>query len=217
MMNITGGSTNSVLHLLAIARSANVDLCIDDFSSIRERTPYICNLKPSGKYMMEDLHAIGGIPSLVKYILANTDLLDGTQLTVTGQTLAENVRDAPDYDFSAQDIVRPITNPLKATGHLCILRGNLAPNSAVAKITGKEGTYFKGTAIVFDNEADFYPALANGTIKKGHAIILRYLGTKVGMPEMLGPTGALAGAGLSQDCCLISKIFVLLSFRFSFY
>lgn len=133
-----------------------------------------------------DLHAIGGIPALVKYLLANTDLLDGTQMTVTGRTLAENVSDAPDLDFTTQDIVRPISNPLKPTGHLCILRGNLAPNSAVAKITGKEGTYFRGKAICFDKEADFYPALKDGTIQKGHAIILRYLGTKVGMPEMLG-------------------------------
>ncbi|KAH8928590.1 dihydroxy-acid and 6-phosphogluconate dehydratase [Atractiella rhizophila] len=206
VVNAIGGSTNAVLHLLAMARSADIELTIDDFQAVADKTPYICNLKPSGKYNMEDLHKVGGIPSVVKYLLENTDLIDGSQMTVTGQTLAENVSSAAPFDFDAQDVVYPIAKAIKKTGHLTILRGNLAPGSAVAKITGKEGLRFEGVAKVFDREEDFYPALEKGEVKEGHAVVLRYCGPKgaPGMPEMLGPTGALMGAGLGGKVCLLT-------------
>lgn len=206
IVNVIGGSTNAVLHLLAMARAADVELTIDDFQAVRDRTPYICDLKPSGKYVMEDLHKAGGIPALVKYLLKNTDLLDGNQLTVTGKTLAENYADVPDLDFDTQSVVRPLENPIQSTGHLTILRGNLAPDTAVAKLTGKEGRRFEGTAKVFDRLDDFYPALAAGEITEGTVVIFRYQGPKgaPGMPEMLGPTGALMGAGLGGKTALIT-------------
>ncbi|KAI0696704.1 dihydroxy-acid dehydratase [Cytidiella melzeri] len=206
IVNIIGGSTNAVLHLLAMARAADVDLNIDDFQAVRDRTPWIADLRPSGKYVMEDLHKVGGIPALVKYLLKNTDLIDGGQLTVTGKTLAENYADAPELNFDTQQVVRPLENPLNESGHLTILRGNLAPGSAVAKLTGKEGLRFEGSAKVFDKLDDFYPALEKGEITVGTVVIFRYQGPKgaPGMPEMLGPTGALMGAGLGGKTALIT-------------
>ncbi|SGY65962.1 BQ5605_C004g02609 [Microbotryum silenes-dioicae] len=206
MCMIIGGSTNSVLHLLAIARSADIPLTTDDFVAIANKTPVLCDLKPSGAYVMEDLHKIGGIPSILKYLIKETDLIDGSQMTVTGQTLGQNVEDAQDLDFEKQDVVRPLNKPIKATGHLVILKGNLAPKSAVSKVTGKEGLSFRGPAKCFDDEPSFYPALSKGEIKPGMAVVLRYLGPKggPGMPEMLGPTGALMGAGLGGSVCLLT-------------
>ncbi|KAK7472653.1 hypothetical protein VKT23_000766 [Stygiomarasmius scandens] len=204
--NILGGSTNAVLHLLAMARSADIELSVDDFQTIANKTPYLADLKPSGKYYMEDVHRIGGVPALLKYLLKHTDLIDGSQLTVTGKTLAENLEDVEELTFDNQDVIRPLENPIKKTGHLTILRGNLCPDSAVAKITGKEGVKFEGTAKCFDNLEPFYPALEAGEIKPGMVLIFRYQGPKgaPGMPEMLGPTGAIAGAGLSNSTALIT-------------
>ncbi|KLO14627.1 dihydroxy-acid dehydratase [Schizopora paradoxa] len=206
IINVLGGSTNAVLHFLAIARCADLNLTIDDFQDIADRTPYLCDLKPSGKYYMEDLHKVGGIPALLKYLLKNTDLIDGSQLTVTGKTIAENLEGVPDLDFTSQDVVRPLENPIKSTGHITILRGSLCPGSAVAKLTGAEGLHFEGTAKCFDTLDGFYPALAAGEIKAGMVVIFRYQGPKgaPGMPEMLGPTGALMGAGLGKSTCLIT-------------
>ncbi|VDC01636.1 unnamed protein product [Peniophora sp. CBMAI 1063] len=207
VINAIGGSTNAVLHLLAMARSADIELTIDDFQRVADRTPYLADLKPSGKYYMEDLHRVGGIPAIIKYLLNHTDLIDGSQMTVTGRTLAQNHEDVPEVDFSAgQDVVRPLSDPLKPTGHLTILRGNLAPGTAVAKLTGKEGTRFEGVAKCFDSLEPFYPALAAGEIKPGMVLIFRYQGPKgaPGMPEMLGPTGAIAGAGLAKSTALIT-------------
>jgi dihydroxy-acid dehydratase len=180
-----------------MARAADIDLTIDDFQTVADRTPYLADLKPSGKYYMVDLHRVGGIPALLKYLLAHTDVIDGTQLTVTGRTLAENVVDAPELFLDGsdtgsaatapqQDIVRPLANPIKRTGHIGILRGNLAPGSAVAKITGAEGVRFDGTARCFDDEKSVYPALAAGEIKPGMVLIFRYQGPKgaPGMPEV---------------------------------
>ncbi|KAH9176337.1 dihydroxy-acid/6-phosphogluconate dehydratase [Lactarius sanguifluus] len=197
IVNVLGGSTNAVLHLLAMARAADVELTIDDFQAVADRTPYLANLKPSGRYYMEDLHRVGGIPSLLKYLLAHTDLIDGTQLT-----------DAAELEFGQppQDVVRPLADPIKRTGHIAILRGNLAPGSAVAKITGAEGVRFQGVAKCFDSLDGFYPALAAGEIKPGMVLVFRYQGPKgaPGMPEMLGPTGALIGAGLAGSTALIT-------------
>ncbi|KZT72219.1 dihydroxy-acid and 6-phosphogluconate dehydratase [Daedalea quercina L-15889] len=206
IVNTLGGSTNSVLHLLAMARAADIPLTIDDFQEVRDRTPYLCDLKPSGKYLMENLHKVGGIPALVKYLLKNTNLIDGSTLTVTGKTLAENVADAADLEFTSQDVIRSLSNPIKPSGHLTILRGNLAPGTAVAKLTGKEGLRFEGTAKTFDSLPPFYTALEAGEIKEGMVLIFRYQGPKgaPGMPEMLGPTGALMGAGLGGKTALIT-------------
>ncbi|KAJ3999655.1 dihydroxy-acid dehydratase, partial [Lentinula boryana] len=207
IVNILGGSTNAVLHLLAMARAADIELSIDDFQVISEKTPFIADLKPSGKYYMEDIHRIGGIPALIKYILNHRpDLIDGSQLTVTGKTLAENLADVEEISFDNQDVIRRFENPIKATGHLMILRGNLAPETAVAKITGKEGTQFEGVAKCFDTVDEFFPALENGEVKAGMVLIFRYQGPKgaPGMPEMLGQTAALAGAGLSKTTALIT-------------
>ncbi|KAF8594568.1 dihydroxy-acid and 6-phosphogluconate dehydratase [Ceratobasidium sp. AG-I] len=207
VVNVIGGSTNGVLHLLAIARSGDIPLTIDDFQTISDRTPYLADLKPSGRYMMEDLHRAGGIPALVKYLLNHTDLIDGSQLTVTGRTLAENLEDVEELTFGegAQQVVMPLEKPIKETGHLTILRGNLAPGSAVAKLTGKEGLFFEGIAKCFDAESDFYPALEKGEIKAGQVVIFRYQGPKgsPGMPEVC-PTGAIMGAGLGNSTCLIT-------------
>ncbi|GAB1522873.1 hypothetical protein RhiTH_005998 [Rhizoctonia solani] len=208
VVNIIGGSTNAVLHLLAIARSGDIPLTVDDFQTISDRTPYLADLKPSGRFVMEDLHKAGGIPALLKYLLNHTDLIDGSQMTVTGRTLAENLEDVEELKFGEgeQQVVMPIEKPIKPTGHLTILRGNLAPGSAVAKLTGKEGLFFEGVAKCFDVEADFYPALERGEIKAGQVVIFRYQGPKgsPGMPEMLGPTGAIMGAGLGKSTCLIT-------------
>ncbi|ELU37035.1 dihydroxy-acid dehydratase [Rhizoctonia solani AG-1 IA] len=188
VVNIIGGSTNAVLHLLAIARSGDIPLTVDDFQTISDRTPYLADLKPSGRFVMEDLHKAGGIPALLKYLLNHTDLIDGSQMTVTGRTLAENLEDVEELKFGEgeQQVVMPIEKPIKPTGHLTILRGNLAPGSAVAKLTGKEGLFFEGVAKCFDVEADFYPALERGEIKAGQVVIFRYQGPKgsPGMPEV---------------------------------
>jgi len=206
IVNILGGSTNAVLHLLAMARSADVHLTIDDFQIISDKTPYLADLKPSGKYYMEDIHKIGGIPAIIKYVLKNTNLIDGSQMTVTGKTLAENLVDVPDLDFDNQDIIRKLDNPIKPSGHLTILKGSLAPGTAVAKLTGKEGLRFEGVAKCFDSVHDFYPALERGDIKPGMVLIFRYQGPKgaPGMPEMLGPTAALMGAGLGNSTALVT-------------
>ncbi|KAI0266832.1 dihydroxy-acid/6-phosphogluconate dehydratase [Gloeopeniophorella convolvens] len=208
IVNVLGGSTNAVLHLLAMARAADVPLTIDDFQAVADRTPYLADLKPSGRYYMADLHRAGGIPALLKYLLAHTDVIDGAQRTVTGRTLAENVADAPALAFGAgqQDVVRALADPIKRTGHIAILRGNLAPGSAVAKLTGAEGARFEGTARCFDSLDGFYPALAAGEVRAGMVLVFRYQGPKgaPGMPEMLGPTGALIGAGLGGSTALIT-------------
>jgi dihydroxy-acid dehydratase len=207
---ITGGSTNLVLHLLAMARSFEIDLHIDEFQKMSNETPLLCDLKPSGRYVMEELHKIGGTPALMKMLL-DADLIDGNQMTITGKTIAENLKDVariPAYGTGEdqQDIVRPFDNPIKVTGHLQILRGNLAPEGSVGKITGKEGEIFAGTANVFDSEEDMLAALEQEKIVKGNVIIIRYEGPKggPGMPEMLTPTSALAGAGLVNDVALIT-------------
>ncbi|KAG1809320.1 dihydroxy-acid and 6-phosphogluconate dehydratase [Suillus subaureus] len=206
IVNVLGGSTNAVLHLLAIARAADVPLTIDDFQMISDKTPYLADLKPSGKYYMEDVHKIGGIPAIIKYLLKNTNLIDGSQMTVTGKTLAENLVDVPELDFDSQDIIKKLDNPIKPSGHLTILKGSLAPGTAVAKLTGKEGLRFEGVAKCFDSVHDFYPALERGDIKHGMVLIFRYQGPKggPGMPEMLGPTAALMGAGLGNSTALIT-------------
>jgi dihydroxy-acid dehydratase len=206
IVNVLGGSTNAVLHLLAIARAADVPLTIDDFQMISDKTPYLADLKPSGKYYMEDVHKIGGIPAIIKYLLKNTDLIDGSQMTVTGKTLAENLVDVPELDFDSQDIIKKLDNPIKPSGHLTILKGSLAPGTAVAKLTGKEGLRFEGVAKCFDSVHDFYPALERGDIQHGMVLIFRYQGPKgaPGMPEMLGPTAALMGAGLGNSTALIT-------------
>ncbi|KZT41449.1 dihydroxy-acid and 6-phosphogluconate dehydratase [Sistotremastrum suecicum HHB10207 ss-3] len=206
VVNILGGSTNAVLHLLAIARAANVDLTVDDFQEVANKTPCLADLRPSGRYYFEDVHKIGGIPALLKYLLNHTDLIDGSQLTVTGKTIAENLANVQELEFEHQKVIFPLENPIKKTGHLTILKGNLAPGSAVAKITGKEGTRFEGTALCFDNEDEITPALKAGKVKPGSVLIFRYQGPKgaPGMPEMLGPTAAIIGAGLGNSTALIT-------------
>ncbi|HEX4996643.1 MAG TPA: dihydroxy-acid dehydratase [Terriglobia bacterium] len=204
MVNVLGGSTNAVLHLIAMARAVNVPLTIDDFQRISDRTPLLADFKPSGLYVMEDLHKIGGIPAVIKMLL-DEGMLHGDCMTVTGKTLAENVSDLPGL-ASGQQIVRPRSNPLKPSGHIQILKGNLAPDGAVAKITGKEGLRFSGPANVFDSEEDMLRALEEGKIRKGEVIVIRYEGPKggPGMPEMLTPTSAVMGAGLGKDVALIT-------------
>ena len=199
-----GGSTNAVLHLIAMARSVNVSLEPSDFQAVSQRIPYLADLKPSGKFVQEDLHSIGGTSGLMKYLLDN-GLLDGDCLTVTGKTLAENLAGNKGL-AEGQKIIQPIENPLKPTGHITILSGNLAPGTAVAKITGKEGSQFSGPARVFDSEEDMLAALENGGIYRGDVVIIRYEGPKggPGMPEMLTPTSALMGAGLGADVALIT-------------
>jgi len=199
-----GGSTNAVLHLIAMARSVDVPLSLDDFQQISNRVPFLADLKPSGRFVQEDLHAAGGIPAVLKYLL-EAGLLHGDCLTVTGKTLAENLANLADLSPD-QEIIRPLNNPVKATGHLQIMRGNLAPGGAVAKITGKEGTKFTGTANVFDSEEQMLAALEVQKIHSGDVIIIRYEGPKggPGMPEMLTPTSAIMGAGLGNDVALLT-------------
>tara|TARA_B100000945_G_scaffold302721_1_gene286590 strand:- start:1763 stop:2680 length:918 start_codon:yes stop_codon:yes gene_type:complete len=203
-LTVLGGSTNAVLHLLAMAHACDVKLSLDDFQYISDNTPYLSDLKPSGQYVMEDLHSIGGIPGVMKYLLEN-HLLHGDCMTVTGNTIRENLEKVSHLKKN-QKIFKTLTNPIKPTGHIQILRGNLAPEGAVAKITGKEGDIFKGTAIVFDREEDMLLALEKNNIKKGHVIVIRYEGPKggPGMPEMLTPTSAIMGSGLGQDVALIT-------------
>ncbi|KAJ9192867.1 hypothetical protein DTO164E3_8013 [Paecilomyces variotii] len=206
VVNITGGSTNAVLHLIAIADSVGIKLTIDDFQSVSDRIPFLADLKPSGKYVMNDLYNIGGTPALLKYLLKE-GLIDGSGITVTGETLAKNLEKAPDFPAD-QKIIRPLSNPIKKTGHIQILRGNLAPGGSVGKITGKEGTKFVGKARVFDAEDDFVAALERNEIKKEEktVVVIRYTGPKggPGMPEMLKPSSALMGAGLGSSCALIT-------------
>jgi dihydroxy-acid dehydratase len=199
-----GGSTNAVLHLIAMARAVEVPLSIDDFQRASDRVPYLADLKPSGKYVQEDLHAVGGTPALFKYLLAE-GLMDGDCMTVTGRTLAENVAQLAGLK-PGQDVIRPRGQPLKATGHIQILRGNLAPDGAVAKITGKEGLRFRGPARVFDSEEAMLEALEGHRIQKGDVVIIRFEGPKggPGMPEMLTPTSAIMGAGLGGDVALLT-------------
>ena len=206
LVNITGGSTNAVLHLIAIAHSVGISLTIDDFQTVSDRTPFLADLKPSGKHVMADLHAIGGTPALLKLLLKE-GVITGKGLTVTGQTLAENLKTAPDFP-SDQTIIRPFSKPIKETGHIQILRGSLAPGGCVGKITGKEGMRFAGKAKVFDSEDDMVLALEQGAIKKGEktVVVIRYEGPKggPGMPEMLKPSSAIMGAGLGKDVALIT-------------
>ena len=199
-----GGSTNSVLHLIAMARSVDVDLTIDDFQSASDRVPYLGDLRPSGQFVQQDLHAVGGTPGVMKYLLEE-GLMNGDCMTVTGKTLGENLAEV-DGLHDGQTVVRMVDNPIKPTGHLRILRGNLAPEGAVAKITGKEGLVFSGTANVFDAEEDMIAGLEAGKIKKGDVVIIRYEGPKggPGMPEMLTPTSAIMGAGLGKDVALLT-------------
>ena len=201
---VLGGSTNAVLHLIAMARAVDVPLTIDDFQVVSDRIPFLADLKPSGRFVMEDLHEVGGVPAVMKYLLEN-GLLNGDCLTVTGQTVAENLADLPGL-AAGQEIIQPLEKPIKETGHIQILRGNLAPEGSVAKITGKEGLVFTGTANVFNGEEDMLAALEQGNIKKGDVIIIRYEGPKggPGMPEMLTPTSAIMGAGLGQDVALMT-------------
>ena len=204
MVMTLGGSTNAVLHLIAIARSVDVPLTIDDFQEMSDRIPYIADLKPSGKYVMEDVHNIGGTPAVMKYLL-DQKLLNGDCMTVTGKTVAENLKDLPALQ-EGQQIIQPLESPIKETGHLRILKGNLAPGGAVAKITGKEGLVFSGPAKCFDAEEDMLHALEQHKIKKGDVVVIRYEGPKggPGMPEMLTPTSALMGAGLGGDVALLT-------------
>lgn len=199
-----GGSTNGVLHLLAIARSAGVELSLDDFQAVSDRIPFLADLRPSGRYVMVDLHRVGGTPAVLKYLLAQ-GLLDGDCITVTGRTLAENLADIPDLT-AGQDVVHSIDKPIKASGHLRILKGNLSPDGAVAKITGKEGLRFSGPAKVYDCEEDMLAAVEKQQIVKGDVVVIRYEGPKggPGMPEMLTPTSAIVATGLGKDVALIT-------------
>ena len=204
LIAILGGSTNAVLHFLAIAHAANINLTIDDFQKISDSTPFLADLKPSGKYLMKDLHAIGGIPAVLKFMLEN-DLLHGDCMTVTGNTLAENLTHVDSLN-EGQDLIRSLDNPIKPTGHIRILKGNLAVDGSVAKITGKEGLKFVGPARVFDGEYAANDGIGAGKVKKGDVVVIRYEGPKggPGMPEMLKPTAAIMGAGLGKDVALIT-------------
>jgi len=199
-----GGSTNAVLHLIAMARAVDIDLTVDDFQRVSDRVPFLADLKPSGQYVMQDLHHIGGTPAVMKFLL-DEGLLNGDCITCTGKTLAENLADLPALT-EGQDIIKPVSEPIKRTGHIQILKGNLAPGGSVAKVTGKEGEKFTGPANVFDGEQAMIDALEQGKINKGDVIIIRYEGPKggPGMPEMLKPTSAIMGAGLGEDVAMIT-------------
>ena len=202
---VLGGSTNAVLHLIAMAKSVDVPLTQDDFQVISNKIPVLADFKPSGKYLMEDLHQYGGVPAVMKYLLKNK-LLHGDCLTVTGKTVAENLKEAPDLDFDKQKIIMPLDKPIKATGHLQILYGNLAEGGSVAKISGKEGERFEGTARVFNGEHDLIAGIQSGKVHAGDVVVIRNIGPKgaPGMPEMLKPTGAIIGAGLGKTVALIT-------------
>ena len=202
---IFGGSTNAVLHLIAMAKSVDVELTQDDFQRISDRTPVLADFKPSGKYLMHELHQYGGVAAVMRYLL-DKGLLHGDCLTVTGKTVAENLANIEPISFSSQKIIHPLENPLKTTGHLQILYGNLAEKGSVAKISGKEGERFEGPARVFDGEKDLVAGIANGRVQKGDVVVIRYEGPKgaPGMPEMLKPTSAIMGAGLGKDVALIT-------------
>jgi dihydroxy-acid dehydratase len=202
---VLGGSTNAVLHLIAMAKSVDIPLKQDDFQIISNKIPVLADFKPSGKYLMQDLHQNGGVPAVMKYLLKQ-NLLHGDCLTVTGKTIAENLEQAADLDFEIQKIIRPLENPIKATGHLQILYGNLAEGGSVAKISGKEGERFVGPARVFDGEFELINGINSGKIKSGDVVVIRYVGPKgaPGMPEMLKPTSAIIGAGLGKTVALIT-------------
>lgn len=202
---VLGGSTNAVLHLIAMAKAVNVSLSQDDFQMISDRVPVLADFKPSGKYLMQDLHQYGGLSAVMKYLLSK-GLLHGDCLTVTGKTVAENLATVPDLHFEEQKIIYPLENPVKATGHLQILYGNLAEKGSVAKISGKEGEIFVGPARVFDGEHALIDGINSGKIKKGDVVVIRYVGPKggPGMPEMLKPTSAIVGAGLGKSVALIT-------------
>jgi len=200
-----GGSTNAVLHILAIAKTAGLDFTLEDFKRINHSTPVLGDFKPSGKFLMEDLHEQGGLPAFMKYLL-NNGLLHGDCMTVTGQTLEENLADVTPIVPSMVNVIHPIETPLQKTGHLCILHGNLAPQGSVAKISGKEGKSFTGPAKVFNSELEINEAIKNKKIQEGDVIVIRYIGPKggPGMPEMLKPTSMIIGAGLGSSCALIT-------------
>jgi len=202
---VLGGSTNAVLHLIAIAKSIGLKLTQDDFQEISNRIPVLADMKPSGKYMMEDLHKVGGVPAVMNYLL-KLGWLHGDCLTVTGKTIAENLADVPELDFEAQKVIFPVEKPIKATGHLQILYGNLAEGGSVAKITGKEGTSFEGPARVFDGEFELIHGIQSGHVRAGDVVVIRNIGPKgaPGMPEMLKPTSAIFGAGLGASVALIT-------------
>jgi dihydroxy-acid dehydratase len=204
LITVLGGSTNAVLHILAIANSANINFSIDDFQKISESTPFLADLKPSGKFLMEDLHNVGGIPAVMKYMLEN-NLLNGDCMTVTGKTISENLKNVKLLEID-QKIIKSISNPIKDSGHIRILYGNIALNGSVAKITGKEGLTFSGKAIVFNSEQEANDGIKNGLVKKGNVVVIRYVGPKggPGMPEMLKPTSAIMGCGLGKDVALIT-------------
>lgn len=204
-VTVLGGSTNAVLHLIAMAKSVDVEIGLDTFQTISNRVPVLADLKPSGTYLMEDIHEIGGVPAIMKYLLKE-GFLYGNCMTVTGKTLAENLREAKDLDFNNQDVIRPVSDPVKTTGHLQILYGNLAELGSVAKISGKEGERFTGPARVFDGEHALMDGLKKGLVQAGDVVVIRYVGPKggPGMPEMLKPTSAIIGAGLGNSVALIT-------------
>jgi dihydroxy-acid dehydratase len=204
VVTILGGSTNAVMHLIAMAKSVGVPLTLTDFQNISDKTPFLADLKPSGKYLMEDLHAVGGTPAVMKMLL-EAGYLHGDCMTVTGKTIRENLANVPDLP-NGQDVIRPFSNPIKQQGHIQILYGNLATEGAVAKITGKEGELFVGTARVFDGEDATNQGISEGRIKAGDVVVIRYTGPRgaPGMPEMLKPTSALIGAGLGDKVALIT-------------
>ena len=204
LVMVLGGSTNAVLHLIAIARTANIDIGLDDFQRLSNNTPFLADLKPSGKYVMQDLHEVGGVPAVMKYMLEH-DLLHGDCTTVTGQTLAENLTEVEALNEN-QNVIHAIERPIKKSGHIRILYGNLAEDGAVAKITGKEGELFEGTARVFESEFEANDGIKNGEVKAGDVVVIRYVGPKggPGMPEMLKPTSAIMGAGLGKEVALIT-------------
>jgi dihydroxy-acid dehydratase len=202
---VLGGSTNAVLHMIAMAKSVGVALSQDDFQTISDRVPVLADFKPSGKYLMQDLHQYGGVPAVMKYLLAK-GFLHGDCLTVTGKTIAENLASVPDLDFDQQKIILPLEKPFKATGHLQILYGNLATGGSVAKISGKEGELFEGPARVFDGEQALIEGIQSGKIREGDVVVIRNVGPvgAPGMPEMLKPTSAIIGAGLGKSVALIT-------------
>ena len=204
LITVLGGSTNAVLHYLAIAKAANIDLTINDFQRISDCTPFLADLKPSGKFLMEDVYRVGGVPAVMKYMLEQ-GMLHGDCLTVTGKTIAENLETVQPLKAD-QKVIRPVSNPIKPTGHIRILKGNLAKEGSVAKITGKEGLVFSGPARVFEGEFDANDGIRSGKVQKGEVVVIRYEGPKggPGMPEMLKPTAAIMGAGLGKDVALIT-------------
>ena len=204
LVTVLGGSTNAVLHFLAIAKAADIEFKLDDFQRISNTTPFLADLKPSGEFLMENVHQVGGIPAVLKFMFEK-DMLHGECLTVTGKTLAENLKDIPSL-LDGQKVIRPLENPIKPTGHLRVLKGNISPKGAVAKITGKEGLEFTGAARVFNSEYEATDGIRNGEVQKGDVVVIRYEGPKggPGMPEMLKPTAAIIGAGLGNHVALIT-------------